>query len=74
MKLTVPYLLKARTVGPEKQPLLANGSEITFAVRQQILNKEIYAAVNALTPSQRGSHGNDWSTTEELLEAMFSVV
>jgi hypothetical protein len=26
----VAYLLKARTVEPEKQPLLANGSETTF--------------------------------------------
>jgi hypothetical protein len=29
---TVAYLLKARTVEPEKQPLLANGSE-TFVSR-----------------------------------------
>jgi hypothetical protein len=48
------YLLKARTVQPEKQPLLANDSETTFVssngretdngttsvVRQQILNKQ----------------------------------
>jgi hypothetical protein len=27
---TVAYLLRARTVEPEKQPLLANGFEITF--------------------------------------------
>jgi hypothetical protein len=26
----VAYLLKAKTVEPEKQPLLANGSETTF--------------------------------------------
>jgi hypothetical protein len=30
----VAYLLKARTVEPEKQPLLANGSEATFVSRQ----------------------------------------
>jgi hypothetical protein len=35
----VAYFLKARTVEPEKQPLLANGSEITFASRQQQRNK-----------------------------------
>jgi hypothetical protein len=31
---TVAYLLKARTVEPEKHPLLANGSEATFVSRQ----------------------------------------
>jgi hypothetical protein len=30
----VAYLLKARTVEPEAQPLLANGSETTFVSRQ----------------------------------------
>jgi hypothetical protein len=30
----VAYLLKARTVAPEKQPLLANGSETTFVSTQ----------------------------------------
>jgi hypothetical protein len=30
----VAYFLKARTVEPEKQPLLANGSETTFVSRQ----------------------------------------
>jgi hypothetical protein len=29
-------------VEPEKQPLLANGSEITFVSRQHILNKQEY--------------------------------
>jgi hypothetical protein len=32
----VVYLLKARTVEPEKQPLLANGSETTFISRQHV--------------------------------------
>jgi hypothetical protein len=49
----VAYLFKARTVEPEKQPLLANSSETTFlgsgrktnsgtmsVARQQILNKQ----------------------------------
>jgi hypothetical protein len=43
----VAYLLKARTVEPEKQPLLANGTETshktnnrTSIARQQILNKQ----------------------------------
>jgi hypothetical protein len=31
---TVAYLLKARTVEPEKHPLLANGSETTFVSGQ----------------------------------------
>jgi hypothetical protein len=42
---TVAYLLKARTVEPEKQPLLANGCEITSDAKQQIFNKQVYAAV-----------------------------
>jgi hypothetical protein len=36
----VAYLLKARTVEPEKQPLLANGSETTFVSRQRPRNKQ----------------------------------
>jgi hypothetical protein len=32
----VAYLLKARTVEPEKQPLLAKGSEIIFVSRQRL--------------------------------------
>jgi Na+/melibiose symporter-like transporter len=35
----VAYFLKAGTVEPEKQPLLANGSETTFIARQQVQNK-----------------------------------
>jgi hypothetical protein len=31
---TVAYFLKARTVEPEKQPLLANSSGTTFVSRQ----------------------------------------
>jgi hypothetical protein len=31
----VTYLLQARYVKPEKQPLLANGSETTFVFRQR---------------------------------------
>jgi hypothetical protein len=41
VQYTVPHVLKARTVEPEKQPLLANGSETTSAARQQIRNKYI---------------------------------
>jgi hypothetical protein len=33
------YLLKARIVEQEKQPLLANGSETTFVSRQRPRNK-----------------------------------
>jgi hypothetical protein len=32
----VAYLLIARTVEPEKQPLLANGSETTFVSKQMV--------------------------------------
>jgi hypothetical protein len=32
----VAYVLKARTVEPEKQPLLANGSETTIDYRRQL--------------------------------------
>jgi hypothetical protein len=35
----VAYLLKAKTVEPEKQPLLANGSETIFVSRQRPQNK-----------------------------------
>jgi hypothetical protein len=39
------YLLKGRTVEPEKQPLLTNGSETTF-VSMQRLGKHIPAAMD----------------------------
>jgi hypothetical protein len=41
----VAYLLKARTVEPEKQPLLANGSETTFVSRQR-LGKHVSAEMD----------------------------
>jgi hypothetical protein len=41
----VPYFLIARTVEPEKQPLLANGSETTFVPRK-LLGKHVSAARN----------------------------
>jgi hypothetical protein len=56
----VEYLLKARTVEPEKQPLLANGSETTFVARQR-LGKHVPAATD--------TH----STIEVLLETVFST-
>jgi hypothetical protein len=34
------YLSKARTVEPEQQSLLANGSETSFVSRQQLQNKQ----------------------------------
>jgi hypothetical protein len=43
---TVAYLLKANDVEPEKQPLLANGSETTFVARQQIPNKQEQTAAS----------------------------
>jgi hypothetical protein len=39
----VAYLLKARTVEPETQSLLENGSETTFFSRQR-LGKHVFAA------------------------------
>jgi hypothetical protein len=41
----VAYLLKARTVEPEKQPLPTNGSETTFVSRQR-LGKHVPAATD----------------------------
>jgi hypothetical protein len=41
----VAYLIKARTVEPEKQPLLANGFETTFVSRQR-LGKHVPAATD----------------------------
>jgi hypothetical protein len=43
----IVYLLKARTVKPEKRPLLANGSEITFVSRQR-LGKHVPAATHTI--------------------------
>jgi hypothetical protein len=37
----VAYLLKPKTVEPEKQLLLANGSETTFDSRQRSRNKQM---------------------------------
>jgi hypothetical protein len=54
----VADLLKTRTVEPEKQPLLANGSEATFVSRQR-LGKHIPAATD--------TH----ATIEVLLETVF---
>jgi hypothetical protein len=39
----VAYLLKVRTVAPDEQPLLANGSETTFVSKQR-LGKHVPAA------------------------------
>jgi hypothetical protein len=57
----VAYLLKARTVEPEKQPLLANGSETTVVSRQRI-GKHFPAATD--------TH----ATIEVLLERVFSTL
>jgi hypothetical protein len=54
------YLLKARTVEPQKHPLFANGSETTFVSRQRL--KHIPAATDMQ------------ATTEVLLETEFSTV
>jgi hypothetical protein len=36
----VAYLLKVRIVEPDKQPLLANGSETTFVSRHRARNRQ----------------------------------
>jgi hypothetical protein len=41
----VAYFLKARTAEPEKQPLLANGSETIFVSRQR-LGKHVTTATD----------------------------
>jgi hypothetical protein len=62
MESIVAYILKAkaRTVEPEKQPLLANGSETAFVSRQR-LGKHVPAATD--------TH----ATIEVLLGNMFSA-
>jgi hypothetical protein len=54
----VPYLLNARTVEPEKQPLLVNGSETIFVSRQRFAKH---------VPAATDKH----ATPEVLLETMF---
>jgi hypothetical protein len=56
----VAYLLKARTMKPEKQTLLANGSGTTFVYRQ-CLGKHVSTAMNRR------------ATIEVLLETGFST-
>jgi hypothetical protein len=57
----VAYLLKARTVEPDKQTLLSNGSETTFVSRQR-LNKYVPAATD--------TH----ATLEVMLETLISTL
>jgi hypothetical protein len=56
----VAYLRKARTVEPEKQPLLVNGSETIFVSRQRH-GKHV--------PAETDTH----ATIELLLETVFSA-
>jgi hypothetical protein len=58
--LNLKYLLQARTVEPEKQPLLANGSETTFVSRQR-LGKHVPVAADT------------YATIDVLLETLFST-
>jgi hypothetical protein len=51
----VAYLFKARTVEPEKQPLLANGSETTFVSRQRSQTNRFPRQVSA--PKNIGTVG-----------------
>jgi hypothetical protein len=82
---TVAYLLKARTAKPEKQPLLANGSEPTFVsrqrprnkkrkksvARQQILNKKIYQSRCYVMASQTNMF--PWKQLNSNRGTVFSV-
>jgi hypothetical protein len=70
----VAYLLKARTVEPEKQPLLANGSETTFVSRQRPRsgqrNRRLLLGNGPVNvPTARYTH----ATIEVLLETVFST-
>jgi hypothetical protein len=56
----VVYLLKARTVEPEKQPLLANSLERTFVSRQRL---------GIHVPAATDKH----ATKEALLKTVFST-
>jgi hypothetical protein len=60
MKNIVAYLRKARFVEPEKQPLLANGSETTFVSKRR-LGKYVPTATDKR------------ATIEVLLETVFST-
>jgi hypothetical protein len=57
----VAYLLKARTVEPEKQTFLSNGSKTTFVSRQRL---------GKYVPAAMGTH----ATIEALLETVFSTL
>jgi hypothetical protein len=52
----VAYLLKTRTVEPEKQPLLATGSETTFVSRQRH-GKHVPAASDTHTTKRYVGNG-----------------
>jgi hypothetical protein len=56
----VTYLLKARTVEPEKQPLLANGCKTTILSRQRLIKN---------VPAATDKH----ATIEVLLGTVFST-
>jgi hypothetical protein len=58
---SVAYVLKARTLEPEKQPLLVNGSETTVVSRQW-LDKHVLAAMD--------KH----ATIDVFLETVFSTL
>jgi hypothetical protein len=68
----VAHLLKARTMEPEKQPLLANGSETTFLSKQRLckhvpVTMDTHATMEALLKTvfytqsvQRGYKEDNW--------------
>jgi hypothetical protein len=68
----VAYLLKARTMEREKQPLLANGSETTF-VSTQRLDKHVptatdtHASIEVLLESALCTRSVERKTTESVL-------
>jgi hypothetical protein len=57
----VSYLLKARTVEPEEQPLLGNRPANTPVARQWLNSRYVMAVTDT------------YATIEEMLEAVFSV-
>jgi hypothetical protein len=58
-----PHKTLTQTVQCRVDPLLDNDNKTTYGNKQQILNKQIYAAVTEQRlRKQTCSHGNNWST------------
>jgi hypothetical protein len=76
---TVAYLLKARTVESEKQPLLANSSETTFVSRQRPRNKRdklparLWTVWVAITWEPQQTRTQQWYSNRETVFSTLSV-